>query len=345
MTNWNSTPLQCAAIRVTRLGSDGGTPADAGPGMSYASSGLMKIEFNPDVEAGPEVSQRGASGNLDQVFKMKDLIKRYTFTIQMSWVDPELEWLLTGGSLLTSSASPLTTMGTLSSSTASSGGTMVAGTFGYKVAALSTYGETLPSAEKTQVIASGTTNTVTLTWTKITGAVGYRVYGRTSGGPWKALTQIPQADSPTWTDTGAITPDPLMVPATVDTSGISVNGLAYPSVGVDPNPFGVSIEAWQRNIAQRATPGYPAGQQIGQAPWVRWVFPSVQGLRKANRSIDGNPADSSFEGGFAVENSQWGNGPFNDWLYPSDRAVQMAYDTDDHVPTTQVGRIQIPTQV
>jgi hypothetical protein len=136
-----------------------------------------------------------------------------------------------------------------------------------------------------------------------------------------------------------------MAAPTVDTSGAAVNGYAYPAVGADPNPNGISLEAWSRNIAQPGTPGYPAGQQIGQAPYVRIVFPMIRGLRKANRMIDGNPMDSTFEGGYAVENSQWGNGPFNDWLYASDRAVQMAYDVAANVPTAGVGRVAVPAQV
>jgi hypothetical protein len=346
VANYQSLSLHCVAFRVTRLALDGTTPADVGAGSSYVSNKLMKMEFNPDVEAGPEVSNRGASGDLIQIFKLPDLIKRYTISMQIGTLDPELEWIISGGSILTSTAAALTAMGTLGSSTATTGGVLVAATYGYKVTALSAYGETAASAEKTQVVPSGTsTNTVTLTWTAITGAAGYRIYGRTSGGPWRIITQIAQAVSPTWTDYGTITPDASMVAPAADTSGTAVNGYAYPSIGSDPLPYGVSVEAWSRNIAQPGTPGYPAGQQIGQAPYIRWVFPFVKGLRKANRTLDVNPVDSSFDGGFAQENSQWGNGPFNDWLYASDKVVQYAYDIAANVPAASVGRVAVPAQV
>jgi hypothetical protein len=346
MSNWQSMPLQCAAFRVTRLAADGTTPADVGAGSSYATNTLMKMEINPDVEAGPEISNRGAAGNMLQIYKQPDLIKRYTVSIQFGTWDPELEWLITGGTILTSTATPLTAMGTLSSSTAATGGVLTAGTFGYKVSALSQYGETAASAEKTQVIASGSTNTVTLTWTTVTGAVGYRIYGRTSGGPWRAIGMVAQSGSPTFTDLGTATPDVNFSAPTVDTSGVAVNGLSYPDVGVDSNPNGICVEAWMRNIAQPNTPGYAAGQQIGQAPWVRIVLPMVHGLRKANRSVDANPLDSTFEAGFATGNPNFGNGPFNDWLYNVANApVQLAYDVDANVPANHIGRIQIPAQV
>src|SRR3546814_9331462 len=41
-------------------------------------------------------------------------------------------------------------------------------------------GETLASAETSQV-TTGATITVTVNWTKVTGATGYKVYGRATG--------------------------------------------------------------------------------------------------------------------------------------------------------------------
>lgn len=344
MANWGGMSIHCVAVRVTKLALDGSTPADIGAGSAYVSDKLMKIDFNSELDEGPEIANRGASGQMIQVFKMKDLIKRLNIEIELGALDPELEFLLTGGTILTSTADALDAMGTLSSSTATTGGTLVAGTYGYKVTALSPYGETAGSAEKTQVVPSGTaTNTVTLTWTAITDAVGYRVYGRTATGPWRFISEAPQASSPTFTDYGAITPDATQPAPTVDTSGTAPNGYAYPAVGQEAAGFGVSIEAWSRNIAEPGTPGYPAGQQVGVAPWIRWVFPRVF-LQKGDRTLDANPVGSTFSG-WAEENASWGNGPFNDWTYPSNRLVQYAYEPDANLPTAGVGRVQIPAQV
>ena len=342
MANHHSYSLHCVAFRVARLASDGTTPADAGSNSAYVSDKLMKIDFNPEVDEGPEVADRGASGKLDRIFKMRDLLKRLNIEIELTTGDPELEWILTGGTILTSSETALSAMGSLSSSTATTGGTLAAATYGYKVSALSQYGETAASAEKTQV-TTGSTSTVTLTWTTITDAVGYRVYGRTSGGPWRLIAQIAQAASPTYTDLGTITPDATMTAPTSDTSGTAVNGLAYPAIGTEALANGISIEAWTRNVAQVGTPGGVPGEQVPTAPYMRWVFPRVY-LTKGDRSIDGNPMASVFTG-YATENSQWGNGPWNDWLYASNRVVQFAYDITANVPAATVGRIAIPAQV
>ncbi|MCK9901281.1 hypothetical protein [Glutamicibacter sp. V16R2B1] len=345
MSNHGGMSLHCVAFRVTKLALDGSTPADVGVGSSYVSDKLMKIDFNPELDEGPEIANRGASGQMVQVFKMKDLLKRINMSVEIGALDPELEFLLSGGTILTSNASPLTAMGALGSSTATTGGTMTAATYGYKVAARSAYGSTIASAEKTQVVPSGTsTNTVTLTWTTVSGAAGYDVFGRTSGGPWGLIAKIGQAGSPTWTDTGGLTPNADVLAPTADTSGVAPNGYAYPAVGAESAGYGVSIEAWSRNIAEPGNPqGYPAGQQIGEAPWIRWVFPRVF-LQKGDRTLDGNPLGSVFNG-WAEENSSWGNGPFNDWLYPSSRLVQYAYESDGGLPTAGVGRIAIPAQV
>lgn len=90
------------------------------------------------------------------------------------------------------------------SSTATTGGTLVPATYSYRVTALSSYGETTVSPAKTQVVPAGTsTNTVTISWSAVTNAIGYRVYGRVNGGPEGLLASVTAL---TWIDTGAIAP-------------------------------------------------------------------------------------------------------------------------------------------
>jgi hypothetical protein len=63
----------------------------------YVSDQLVKIDFNPDMETGLEVSNRGASGNLCVVYRTPDLMKRLTIELELCVPDPELEVLLSGG--------------------------------------------------------------------------------------------------------------------------------------------------------------------------------------------------------------------------------------------------------
>ncbi len=94
MTNEAGASLQCVAIRVTALDA-GGVPQPGNP--MYVSDQLVKIDFNPDMEAGQEISNRGASGNLCVVYRTPDLMKRLTIELELCVPDPELEVLLSGG--------------------------------------------------------------------------------------------------------------------------------------------------------------------------------------------------------------------------------------------------------
>jgi hypothetical protein len=88
-------------------------------------------------------------------------------------------------------------------STATTGGTLPAGTHFYRVSALDGKGgETLASAETSQA-TTGATSTVTVNWGAVTGATGYKVFGRTSGGQQLLVTL---GNVTTWTDDGSATP-------------------------------------------------------------------------------------------------------------------------------------------
>lgn len=61
------------------------------------------------------------------------------------------------------------------------GGTLAAGTYYYKIAGITPYGETLGSNE-VSVTTTGATSSVTLSWTAINGATNYRIYRGTAAG-------------------------------------------------------------------------------------------------------------------------------------------------------------------
>jgi parallel beta-helix repeat protein len=71
------------------------------------------------------------------------------------------------------------------------------------VSAVNEYGETLASTAVTRV-TTGTTSTVTVSWTAVVGAISYRIYGRTGGS--ELLISTVGAPTVSWTDTGWYTP-------------------------------------------------------------------------------------------------------------------------------------------
>jgi fibronectin type 3 domain-containing protein len=103
--------------------------------------------------------------------------------------------------------------------TATTGGTLAAGTFVYSVTAVVNGVETQASATGSQV-TTGSTSTVTVTGAVVTGAQAYRFYGRTSGaGNQKFMVQ--QASN-VFTDTGAITPSATVVPPAASSVSLQI---------------------------------------------------------------------------------------------------------------------------
>lgn len=86
--------------------------------------------------------------------------------------------------------------------TATTGGTLPAGTQSYRVSAIVSGLETAVSPAGS-IATTGTTSTATPTWAAVTGATGYKVYGRTAG---TELLIATLGNVLTFTDTGAITP-------------------------------------------------------------------------------------------------------------------------------------------
>lgn len=109
-----------------------------------------------------------------------------------------------------------------------SGGSLTAahGAYGYRVAAFLDDGSTtVAAAEVTATIASGTTGSITVSWTPVYGAKGYNVYGRTVGGELLMTPSgIAQPSTPVTTvsflDTGSVTPSGAL-PSASSTNGHS----------------------------------------------------------------------------------------------------------------------------
>lgn len=99
-------------------------------------------------------------------------------------------------------------------SQSATGGNLSNGTYSYRVSAvtdvgsLTIKGESLCCSSATIVLSGGTsTQTVTLSWNRVVGAVGYKIYGRTTfSGPESYLATVNGNDTVSWVDTGTTTP-------------------------------------------------------------------------------------------------------------------------------------------
>lgn len=96
-------------------------------------------------------------------------------------------------------------------STTATGGSLTAGAKSYRVTAINSNGETVPCKAVTITVPEGTsTNTVTLSWSAVTGATGYKIYGRTAGSELLLAT----VTALTWADDGSLTPSGALPTAT-----------------------------------------------------------------------------------------------------------------------------------
>jgi len=122
-------------------------------------------------------------------------------------------------------------IGQPSTSTSTTGGTLAAGTYSYRVTAVVQGLETAPSAAKTQV-TTGSTSTVTVDFSLVAvkKATSHKIYGRVGGS--EQLIATVTMPTTTYTDTGSVTPSGalttdsgavrLMFPSGQPTSGSDV---------------------------------------------------------------------------------------------------------------------------
>lgn len=151
-------------------------------------------------------------------------------------------------------------------STASTGGTLPdSTTYFYRVSAIMEAGtegtvyETLAVAQGAgQAVSSGTaTNTVTITWTAVPGATGYRVYGRLTGAA-KLIATL--GNVLTFTDTGA-TAYPLST-TVVPVASTFVAGNYFGPGGGGFVPTSVASPDLRGAAFNTAVSPFLAGQQV-----------------------------------------------------------------------------------
>lgn len=89
----------------------------------------------------------------------------------------------------------------------SSGGVLAAGTYSYRLAAISPQGETTVGTAATGT-TTGSTGSNALTWSAVAGATGYAIYGRTASSTGGAVNErlLARTTQLAWTDDGTSAP-------------------------------------------------------------------------------------------------------------------------------------------
>jgi hypothetical protein len=305
--NDGAASLLAVVTRICRLDSQGRVAQ--GPRNAYITDAFAKIDWTPEIETGIDTAMRNAAGNLAVVYRTPDLTKRYTFGIDLVAPDPELEELLTGGAVF-SSSDPALTAPTVTGTPSASGGILASGSYSWKFTPMNFRGEGLPASAVTLTIV-GPTGSASFNIPETTGTSAFGAY-RLIGGVYQQVAVIPAAASgaTTWVDIGTTAGTCAQGLPTVDTTaGYGTEGYATPDTEIDPVPCGVSVEAWSRAIIE----GGPANP-----PYHHWVFPRVKIWNRGARTLDTGPTASTFTG-FAFPNAYWGTGPDSTWTQDSSK--------------------------
>lgn len=143
---------------------------------------------------------------------------------------------------------------TVTLATSTSGGTLAAATYYYRVSVFDDSGETLASVEKS-IATTGATSTVTMSWADIEGAKGYKVYGRTTGAELLLATYtlsstswdsdpVGDGTATSWTDDASLTPSGALPAGNINIRAMdAVNAGTLNEVSV----------AWRKNIDESTT--------------------------------------------------------------------------------------------
>jgi hypothetical protein len=174
----NGAAIWVSVMRLTALDVNGYPAAGAN---SFVSAVPLKATLTPVMETGDDIAVKNAAGDLVAWGKHGDMVKYGTVALELALPDPQLEQLLCGGTVYNATGTALGAPTGLTLTTGTTGGTLAAGPYAYRVTQYNSYGETTPGTE-VSATTTGSTGIVTLSGvTMAAGALGVRIYGRLQG--------------------------------------------------------------------------------------------------------------------------------------------------------------------
>lgn len=116
----------------------------------------------------------------------------------------DLSTFMRPGDVLDAQSASLPAPVPLTAAGSTTGGTLAANPYFYKITGTNANGETLPGLELT-VTTTGSTSSVVLTWQRLLGATGYKVYRSTASNTEVLLATVTGGATLSYTDTGTAT--------------------------------------------------------------------------------------------------------------------------------------------
>jgi len=98
------------ALRVTSLDAVG-APDDTADCPAYITTGFIRLSFTPEYSDGDEVEIKNASGEICVGYKLPDVLKQVTFSLELCDPDPILTQKLVGGTIIADQVDPTLALG------------------------------------------------------------------------------------------------------------------------------------------------------------------------------------------------------------------------------------------
>lgn len=182
-------PANTYYYRVTGLNGTGETTGSNEVSVTTTgSTSAVNLSWSSMAGATSYRVYRGTTAGAESLYFT---VTSPTYTATGAWAN--------SGTVPGSNTTQLSAPGTVTPTGSTTGGTLAAATYYYKVTALNAVGETTGSTEAS-VTTTGSTSSVALAWAAVTGATSYRIYRGTAAGSENVYyTSATNA----FTDTGA----------------------------------------------------------------------------------------------------------------------------------------------
>lgn len=309
MTYDGSGSLFALGVRITRL-DPSGAPL-VGAENSYCTKQMVRIGLGEEFSEPDAVEQLNGSGETCVYYQPKPTLLRGTIEeFQLCVPDPYVKTLLTGGELIAEG-------GTLEVQQVAITGTPTSGTF-----TLGYAGETtapIPfDADAAEVEAAlEALDALNPDDVAVTGGPLPDIAVDVTFGQTYSSSNVEEMTADGAGLGGGTTPAVTVTTTQEGATGATVIGYRAPLVNTDPNPDGVAIEFWTRKLLNNAFDGF-----------FHWILPRAQ--VRLSESLTASHEDAltlTFEGS-CEQNPNFGDGPENDILIPTDRIYQWyAVDT------------------
>lgn len=113
--------------------------------------------------------------------------------------------------------------------------------------------------------------------------------------------------------------------------GSGAKGFGYPRPGVQSGQF--SLEFWQQIINDN--------KQDPDFPWAWWVIPYLKNVQLQKRDANGTSSSHTVLKAEAYTNTNWFDGPGDDWPIDNDDACPIMWIPSDEIPVMDCTPIEI----